>query len=186
MVSIYSLSVSLLSTTSNGGQRYLPKLSSWPTLYMIPLIGKTYSGFHDIIPIMLLSHVFYALYIINMPSIYLCHKQNWSPIFRVCGALTNVLLNIILIPIYEIKGAAIATTLSYGIMFLFLFYKNKKWMPIKINWKDIIILMVIITISVICFIAEFWLQYYLILGTFIYIFYLLYKHGLKNLILLFK
>ena len=152
----------------------------------VPLIGKTYSGFHDIIPIMLLSHVFYALYIINMPSIYLCHKQNWSPIFRVCGALTNVLLNIILIPIYEIKGAAIATTLSYGIMFLFLFYKNKKWMPIKINWKDIIMLMVIITISVIYFIAEFWLQYYLMLGTFIYIFYLLYKHGLKNLILLFK
>tara|TARA_Y100001968_G_scaffold311495_1_gene333627 strand:- start:4253 stop:5719 length:1467 start_codon:yes stop_codon:yes gene_type:complete len=152
----------------------------------VPLIGKTYSGFHDIIPIMLLSHVFYALYIINMPSIYLCNKQNWSPIFRICGAFTNVLLNIILIPIYEIKGAAIATTLSYGIMFLFLFYKNKKWMPIKINWKDIIILIIIITISVIYFIADLWLQYYLMLGTFLYIFYLLYKHGLKNLILLFK
>ena len=76
----------------------------------MPLIGKIYSGFNEIIPIMLLAHVFYALYIIHMPSIYLCDKQNWSPIFRVCGASANILLNIILIPIYEIKGAAIATT----------------------------------------------------------------------------
>ena len=121
-----------------------------------------------------------------MPSIYLCDKQNWSPIFRVCGASTNVLLNIILIPIYEIKGAAIATALSYGIMFLFLFYKNRNWMPIKINWQDIILLMILISISIICFIGKLHLQYYLMVGTLIYIIYLIYKHGMKNLISLFK
>jgi len=152
----------------------------------IPLIGKTYSGFNEIIPIMLLSHVFYALYIIHMPSIYLCNKQNWSPIFRVCGASTNVLLNIILIPMYEIKGAAIATALSYGIMFLFLFYKNRNWMPIKINWQDIILLMILVSISIICFIGKLNIQYYLMVGTLIYIIYLIYKHGMKNLISLFK
>ena len=152
----------------------------------MPLIGKTYSGFNEIIPIMLLSHVFYALYIIHMPSIYLCNKQNWSPIFRVCGAITNVLLNIILIPIYEIKGAAIATALSYGIMFLFLFYKNSNWMPIKINWQDIILLMMLVSISIICFIGKLNIQYYLMAGTLIYIIYLIYKHGMKNLISLFK
>ena len=152
----------------------------------IPLIGNTYSGFNEIIPIMLLSHVFYALYIIHMPSIYLCDKQNWSPIFRVCGASTNVLLNIILIPIYEIKGAAIATAFSYGIMFLFLFYKNRNWMPIKINWQDIILLMMLVSISIICFIGKLNIQYYLMVGTLIYIIYLIYKHGMKNLISLFK
>ena len=152
----------------------------------IPLIGKTYAGFNEIIPIMLLSHVFYALYIIHMPSIYLCDKQNWSPIFRICGASTNILLNLILIPLYEIKGAAIATALSYGIMFLFLFYKNRNWMPIKINWQDIILLMILVSISIICFIGKLNIQYYLMVGTLIYIIYLIYKHGMKNLISLFK
>jgi O-antigen/teichoic acid export membrane protein len=151
-----------------------------------PLIGKTYSGFNEIIPIMLLAHIFYALYIINMPSIYLCDKQNWSPIFRLSGAISNVLLNIILIPMYEIKGAAIATALSYGIMFLFLFYKNQQWMPIKIMWKDIILLTIIISISIIHFIGKLNMQYYLMIGTLIYICYLMYKHGIKNLISLFK
>lgn len=151
-----------------------------------PLIGKTYSGFNEIIPIMLLSHIFYALYIIHMPSIYLCNKQNWSPLFRLCGAASNVLLNIILIPIYEIKGAAIATALSYGIMFLFLFYKNKEWMPIKINWKDIILLMILILISLIYFLSKLNMQYYLMIITLICIIYLMYKHGIKNLISLFK
>jgi O-antigen/teichoic acid export membrane protein len=151
-----------------------------------PLIGKTYSGFNEIIPIMLLAHIFYALYIINMPSIYLCDKQNWSPIFRLSGAISNILLNIILIPMYEIKGAAIATALSYGIMFLFLFYKNQQWMPIKIMWKDIILLTIIISISIIHFIGKLNMQYYLMIGTLIYICYLMYKHGIKNLISLFK
>ena len=121
-----------------------------------------------------------------MPSIYLCNKQNWSPLFRLCGAASNVLLNIILIPIYEIKGAAIATALSYGIMFLFLFYKNKEWMPIKINWKDIILLMTLILISLIYFLSKLNMQYYLMIITLIYIIYLMYKHGIKNLISLFK
>ena len=152
----------------------------------IPLIGPTYSGFIEIIPIILISHICYGFYIINMPSIYLCDKQNWSPIFRVFGAFTNIILNIILIPIYEMKGAAIATALSYGLMFLFLFYKNQKWMPIKLWWTDIIVLSIIISLSILFFVIKLTVQYYMMIITLFYIGYLLYKHGIKNLIQLFK
>ena len=152
----------------------------------VPLIGEAYSEFNNIIPIMLSSHIFYALYIINMPAIYLCNKQNWSPIFRIFGASSNIILNIVLIPIFDITGAAIATATSYAMMFLFLFYKNQQWMPIEIKWKDIIILFVVIIISMLSFILKINMQYPLIIGTFILICYLLYKHGLKNLIILFK
>ena len=152
----------------------------------IPLIGEKYAEFNNIIPIMLSSHIFYALYIINMPAIYLCNKQNWSPIFRVFGASINIVLNIILIPILDITGAAIATAVSYGMMFLFLFYKNQQWMPIQINWKDIILLFGLIIISIFSFTMKINIQYYVMIGTFIFICYLLYKHGLKNLTILFK
>ncbi len=152
----------------------------------IPLIGKTYSNYNDIIPIMLLSHIFYSFYIIHMPAIYLCNKQNWSPIFRLTGAFTNIILNIILIPIYEIKGAAIATSVSYGLMFLFLFYKNRDWMPIKLFWKDILLLMSFISVSVIFFLLKLDFQYFLLVGTFLLICFLMYKHGIKNFITLYK
>jgi len=151
-----------------------------------PIIGGHYSNFTSVIPIILISHVFYALYIINMPSIYLCNKQNWSPLFRMAGALMNIILNIILIPIYGIQGAAIATALSYGFMFIFLFYKNQKWMPIKLAWNDIIILAIMVFASILTTTQAMSIQYYLMLLTFLYICFLLYKHGIKNLILLFK
>ena len=165
----------------------IPVISKWNLpVINIPIIGESYAGFTEIIPIILISHICYGLYIINMPSIYLCDKQNWSPIFRIFGASMNIILNIILIPIYEINGAAIATALSYGLMFLFLFYKNQQWMPINLVWIDIILLAITITVSIVCFILNLNMKYYIMVITLLGILYLLYKHGLKNLILLFK
>lgn len=165
----------------------IPTISNLQIPFMnIPLIGETYSKFNHIIPIMLCSHIFYAMYIIHMPAIYLNNKQNWSPIFRVCGAFTNIILNILLIPKFNIMGAAIATSVSYGFMFLFLFYKNKNWLPIPINWKDIGLLWMCIVVSILSFTFQLNIQYYIMFGTFLLICYLLYRHGLKNIILLFK
>ena len=149
-------------------------------------VGEEYSNFINIIPILLISHVFYALYIINMPAIYLQNKQKWSPIFRMFGAIMNIILNIILIPVYGIEGAAIATAASYALMFLFLFYKNQTWMPIKLAWNDIILLAMVIVMSIFSFMQNMQGQYYLMGVIFIYICFLLYKHGIKNLLSLFK
>ena len=151
-----------------------------------PFVGNTYSGFENVLPILLISHVFYALYIINMPAIYLHNKQKWSPIFRMFGAVINIILNIILIPIYGIEGAAIATAVSYGLMFLFLFYKNQTWLPIKLAWNDIILLTLVISISIISFMYNMQGQYYIMGLVLLYICFLLYKHGIKNLVSLFK
>ena len=59
-------------------------------------------------------------------------------------------------------------------------------MPIQINWKDIILLFGLIIISIFSFTMKINIQYYVMIGTFIFICYLLYKHGLKNLTILFK
>ena len=152
----------------------------------MPIIGSTYSNFVNVIPLLLISHVFYALYIINMPAIYLHNKQKWSPIFRMFGALMNIILNIILIPLYGIEGAAIATAASYGLMFVFLFYKNQSWMPIKLAWDDIILLTLVIVMSIFSFMYNMQGYYYIMGAVLLYICFLLYKHGIKNLVSLFK
>lgn len=73
-----------------------------------------------------------------MPSIFLKDKQNWAPIFRGSAAITNILLNILLIPKYGILGATIATLVSYFTMSSYLYLKNREWMIIPINYKLII------------------------------------------------
>ncbi len=171
---------------------------SWLVSIIMPIIAKinipkigqvvnmqSYPMPDYIIPIIVVSHIFYAFYIINMPSIYLCNKQNWSPIFRMFGAFINLILNIILIPKLGMTGAAIATSASYALMFGFLFYKNTKWMKIKLAWFDILVLSLFASISIWALINNSYWQYLMILSTLFLMMYLLYKHGVKQLIIIF-
>ena len=80
-----------------------------------------------------------------MPSMYIYEKQTWSPIFRLTGAISNILFNIILIPILGIMGAAISTATSYLLMSLFIYYKSNQWMTIPFKW-NLIIKQVLITV----------------------------------------
>ena len=155
-----------------------------PFLSDYPIIGSKFILGVEIIPFILMSHVFYALYIINMPSIYLCNKQNWSAILRIFGALVNVILNVILIPIYGIYGAAIATAASYGLMFLLLYYKNRTWMPINLSWGTIIPLILIIATSILTKSSS--IGIFVMIFTFFYIVIVLYKNGLNQINALFK
>ena len=48
------------------------------------------------------------------------------------GTIVNIILNILLIPRLDILGAAIATFVSYLLIFVFIKVKNKSWMPLPI------------------------------------------------------
>ena len=115
-------------------------ISIWlPVIVQIPigggntLIGKDFWGSINIIPVIMLSYIFYAGYILQMPSLYDGNNQKWSPILRGMGAVINIGLNLVLIPKYGGMGAAIATLSAYAIMFLSLFMLNRKWLRISFN-----------------------------------------------------
>jgi len=119
-------------------------ISIWlPVIVQIPigggntLIGKDFWGSINIIPVIMLSYIFYAGYILQMPSLYDGNNQKWSPILRGMGAVINIGLNLVLIPKYGGMGAAIATLSAYAIMFLSLFMLNRKWLRISFNYSRI-------------------------------------------------
>jgi len=123
-------------------------ISIWlPLIVKIPigngntLIGEAFWGSIQIIPIIMLSYIFYAAYILQMPSLYDGNNQKWSPLLRGLGAVINIGLNLILIPNHGGMGAAIATLLAYSIMFIALFILNRKWLPISFNYGRIILLL---------------------------------------------
>jgi O-antigen/teichoic acid export membrane protein len=59
------------------------------------------------------------------------------------GAVTNILLNIILIPVVGIQGASLSTMVSFLIMWLARVWQTKKYFKIDINKNRLISLMVI-------------------------------------------
>ena len=123
-------------------------ISVWlPLIVQIPigngntLIGEDFWGSMQIIPIIMLSYIFYAAYILQMPSLYDGNNQKWSPILRGFGAVINIGLNLLLIPKFGGMGAAIATLVAYSIMFLALFILNRRWLPISFNYGRILLLL---------------------------------------------
>lgn len=112
-------------------------------IFGIYLIGEIFWPGLTIIPIILLSYIFYGVFILQMPSIYLTNKQNWAPIFWGIGFIINASLNILLIPMYGFLGAAISTLIAYFSMMILIVYKNYSWMKILYNITSIFKMLVL-------------------------------------------
>ncbi|MFC1562825.1 lipopolysaccharide biosynthesis protein [candidate division KSB1 bacterium] len=67
----------------------------------------------NLIPIVALGYVFYGYYENFMVGVYIKDKTNYIAVIITISALLNITLNFILIPAYNIYGAAIATAVSY-------------------------------------------------------------------------
>jgi O-antigen/teichoic acid export membrane protein len=97
------------------------------------LIGANFQKGLTIVPYIALGYLFYGIYVLQMPSIFILNKQNWGLVFWSMGALINIIGNCILIPRFGLVGAAYSSAFSYLIMMLSLSVCNLIWMPIKYN-----------------------------------------------------
>ena len=109
------------------------KSYSYLGLSSILLYSPFYSLFHNIE-----SHYFYGLFVLQVPSVYIKNKQSWIPLFWGLAAIINIILNILLIPLFGVLGAGIATLSSYLVMFIYIYKKNQTWMPLNFINKFLI------------------------------------------------
>jgi len=95
-------------------------------LAMFQLAGKSFIGPKywaglDIVPLILLGFLFNGFYINFSAGIYIKEKSTIVPIIMVSGAITTVLGNYLLIPVFGMMGSAATVTIAYGLI-AFLFY----------------------------------------------------------------
>jgi O-antigen/teichoic acid export membrane protein len=110
------------------------------------LIGVKYWGGVYIVPIILFAYLFNGIYINLMVGIYVEKKTKYLPFITGLGAVITIALNFILIPIWGLTGAALATLFSYLSMAIYLYAVSQKFYPIKYEMKKIC-LMCLINIS---------------------------------------
>ncbi len=114
------------------------------------LIGVNFIEGIIILPVILISYYFFGLYVLLLPTIYILEKTYIIPIIRGLGAMSNVLLNFILIPLLGIMGAALANLGAFIIMFLAIFIATNNLQPTKYNFKGWIFPL-LMWLIVICF-----------------------------------
>ncbi len=101
------------------------------------IIGENFLSGIYIVPIILFSHLLYGMYINFQAGIYIKEKTKYFPLITGIGAITNISLNFVLIPIYGIYGAALTSLLSYFVMSAGLFIASQKFYPIKYEYSKI-------------------------------------------------
>ena len=102
------------------------------------LIGDSFWSAEKVVSIVLIGYFFFGTYVIQLPGIYAKEITTWIPIFRAIGAISNISLNIVLIPQYGILGSAWATAISFVFMSLSVFLKLFNIYHVKYNWKALI------------------------------------------------
>ncbi len=133
---------------------YITILAGFLLLYpeVFHIMDSRYWNQLDIIPILVLGHFFNHLY--GYPANYEFYKEKSAHIAigTVGSAAINIGLNLLLIPRWQTMGAALATTISSGVCFLFHAFMARKVIggyPIKarydmlrIIWMALILIMV--------------------------------------------
>ncbi|MFA6473166.1 MAG: polysaccharide biosynthesis C-terminal domain-containing protein, partial [Candidatus Latescibacterota bacterium] len=83
-------------------------------------------GLADIIPYVAIAYILDGFYLIMIAGIFIREKTIYLPLATAAGAAVNVILNIIIIPMLGITGAAIATIVAYMAMVAVLYVISKR------------------------------------------------------------
>jgi O-antigen/teichoic acid export membrane protein len=105
-----------------------------------------------IIPLILLSYLFYGIYVIFTPGFYIRNKSHYMILFTGCGALVNILANLWLLPLFNsFWGAAWATVISYFAMTLSILLVAQRIYPIPVEWMRVFQMSVLLVMTLLIY-----------------------------------
>lgn len=114
------------------------------------LATEDYYSAYEYVPLLCCAMVF-SSFATFMGSAFLVFKRSrLSFVTSMVGALANIVLNFILIPKYEIYGAAVATLASYFIVFVIRAFLSKKLVDFKMYIVRTVICSAIILLQTVC------------------------------------
>jgi len=101
------------------------------------------------VPLLLVGTVFQAFSSFFGTNYTASKKTKGAFTTSVYGAIVNIGINLLLIPIWGIQAAAFSTMLAYLTMWLLRLFDTKKFVKIKIDWKSLIFSIVLIGIQIV-------------------------------------
>ncbi len=100
--------------------------------FMHSYVAEEYYGAWQYTPYLIIGFVLMTLGTF-LSTQYQVHKNSRGFLMSgLCGAVVNILLNFLLIPLFQVSGAALATCISYGAVFLYRFFDTRRYMKLHI------------------------------------------------------
>ena len=106
----------------------------WHIFFGRSLIAPEFWAGLEIVPVILLAYLFLGIYNNLIAGIYIEKRTALLPAVTFSGAGVNVIANYLLIPVWGLMGAAVATLLSYLVMAGMLFLMVQRIYPVRYEW----------------------------------------------------
>jgi O-antigen/teichoic acid export membrane protein len=127
---------------------YLLVLTSFIALALTGLAGeivqiltaREYWQAHTIVPLIAWSYVFFALSSVVNVGLFVHHRTGIVSWLVVVALLANTVGNLLLIPIFGAHGAAIATFLSFFLLFALNLAFSHRFIAIAFEWRKLALL----------------------------------------------
>jgi O-antigen/teichoic acid export membrane protein len=100
---------------------------------VVLLASKKFAAAHALLPYLVIGLVLSAVTIFFRPGLLIHKKASKIATATLGASVLNIVLNIVLLPKIGLVGAAIATTVSYGAIVVFLAYQSLSVLPFKIE-----------------------------------------------------
>lgn len=101
------------------------------------LLDVNYRSGTGIVPFIMLAYIFSGLFSILNAAPFFTNKTGSLFAFSLSGLILNILFNFLLIPKFNITGAAVSTLLTYGLMSLIMYIYSQKIYNIDYDWVKI-------------------------------------------------
>ncbi|MFQ5648936.1 MAG: oligosaccharide flippase family protein [bacterium] len=113
----------------------------------MPLIGADFLDGLRVVPLILLSYVFYGMYVNFIVGIYLEEKTHYLPLITFAGAAVNIATNIILIPRIGMMGAGWARLSGHLVMCVMLYLFAQRFYTIRYEFDRLLKLAVVVGVA---------------------------------------
>lgn len=116
-------------------------LISYTKFLLDILVSDTYSSSWVYTPFLYLGIVFNIFSSFYGTGFLSAEKTKDALTSSIYGALANILLNLLLIPIMGVQGAAVSTMIAFITMWVIRIYQTRPYFKIEINTKKLLILL---------------------------------------------
>jgi len=99
-----------------------------------------YQGASAVVPLILLSYIFYGMSNFFTLGIMITYKTRYSAYIQMTAAVLNILFNMFFISRYGVMGAAVSTVLSFLCLAVFTFLVSQRIYPVPFEYGRVFVL----------------------------------------------
>ena len=99
------------------------------------MVGDIYAPAADVIPWIAVGVLLQGIYLLTSIGLNLTKNTRYYPVATAAAAAASVVLNLLLIPSYGIRGAAWGNAAAYGLQAVVAFHFAQRFYPIEYEWS---------------------------------------------------